>query len=66
MGLRGITLLTQSKCFLGTMSTLKNVKKNVMEMRKDSDCGMSFEDWTDFRIGDQVQSYEEIVQARSL
>ncbi|MCJ1424512.1 hypothetical protein MMC29_002400 [Sticta canariensis] len=55
-----------SKQFLGTMSALKNVKKNVMEMRKDSDCGMSFEDWTDFRVGDQVQSYEEIVEKRSL
>lgn len=59
-----ITNLVQT--VIGTMSSLKNVKKDVMEVRKDSDCGISFEDWTDIRIGDQVQSYEEDVQKRSL
>lgn len=51
---------------LGTMSSLKIVKKDVTEVRKDSDCGISFENWTDIRIGDQVQSYEDDVQKRSL
>lgn len=59
-----ITNLAQT--VIGTMSSLKNVKKDVMEARKDSDCGIGFEDWTDIRIGDQVQSYEEDVQKRSL
>lgn len=35
-------------------------------MHKDSDCGISFADWNDFRVGDQVQSYEEKVEKRSL
>lgn len=37
-----------------------------MEMRKDTECGMSFEDWTEFQPGDHVQSYEEIFEKRYL
>lgn len=62
--LKEITNLMRS--FSGTMSSLKNVKKDVMEMRRDTDCGISFEQWTDFRVGDQVQSYENDVKQRSL
>ncbi|KAK3168148.1 hypothetical protein OEA41_004594 [Lepraria neglecta] len=50
----------------GTLSSLKNVKKDVAEMRKGTECGMGFENWTDFRVGDQVQAYEEIVEKRTL
>ena len=51
---------------LGTLSSLKNVKKDVTEMRKGTECGMSFENWADFKVGDQVQTYEEIVEKRAL
>ena len=51
---------------LGTLSSLKNVKKDVTEMRKGTECGMSFENWADFKIGDQVQTYEEIIEKRAL
>lgn len=37
-----------------------------MEMRKGSECGMGFEGWTDFRVGDQIQSYEEKIEKRTL
>ncbi|KAL2039456.1 hypothetical protein N7G274_007728 [Stereocaulon virgatum] len=50
----------------GTLSSLKNVKKDVTEMRKGTECGMGFEKWTDFRVGDQVQAYEEIIEKRTL
>jgi translation initiation factor IF-2 len=50
----------------GTLSSLKNVKKDVQEMRKGSECGIGFENWTDFQIGDFIQSYEEKSQKRSL
>ena len=50
----------------GTLSSLKNVKKDVMEMRKGTECGMSFENWTDFKPGDQVQCYEETTEKRAL
>ncbi|KAJ6141413.1 Translation initiation factor IF-2 [Penicillium chermesinum] len=50
----------------GAMTSLKNVKKDVTEMRKDTECGIAFEDWAEFAVGDQVQCYEEIHEKRSL
>ena len=50
----------------GTLSSLKNVKKDVTEMRKGTECGMGFENWTEFKAGDQVQSYEETSERRAL
>ncbi|KMU89946.1 translation initiation factor IF-2 [Coccidioides immitis H538.4] len=50
----------------GTISSLKNVKKDVTEMRKGTECGMAFENWTEFQVGDQVQTYEEIREKRHL
>ena len=50
----------------GAFSSLKNVKKDVTEMRKDTECGMSFEGWTEFVVGDHVQCYEEVHEKRSL
>ena len=35
-------------------------------MRKGTECGMSFEDWAEFKAGDQVQMYEEILEKRAL
>ena len=35
-------------------------------MRKGTECGMGFDDWTLFRPGDQVQSYEETAEKRTL
>ena len=35
-------------------------------MRKDTECGISFEEWSDFAVGDQVQCYEEIHEKRYL
>ena len=51
---------------LGTMTSLKNVKKDVTEMRKDTECGIAFEDWTDFAVGDHIQCYEETYEKRFL
>jgi translation initiation factor IF-2 len=35
-------------------------------MKKGSECGIGFEDWTDFEVGDLVQSYEEKEEKRYL
>lgn len=48
------------------MASLKNVKKDVIEMRKDTECGIAFENWTDFAPGDHIQCYEEISEKRYL
>ncbi|KAF1839756.1 initiation factor 2 [Decorospora gaudefroyi] len=50
----------------GTISSLKNVKKDVEQMRKDTECGIAFEDWQDFHVGDRVQCYEESFEKRRL
>lgn len=51
---------------LGTITSLKNVKKDVTEMRKDTECGIGFEGWTGFAVGDHIQCYEEIFEKRYL
>lgn len=50
----------------GTVSSLKNVKKDVQEMRKGTECGLGFDGWEEFEDGDQVQTYEEKVEKRTL
>ncbi|KAL9116346.1 MAG: hypothetical protein Q9187_007130 [Circinaria calcarea] len=50
----------------GSLSSFKNQKKDVTEMRKGGECGLGFEGFTDFKVGDQVQCYEEKVEKRSL
>ncbi|KAL5332498.1 hypothetical protein BJX70DRAFT_129341 [Aspergillus crustosus] len=56
----------QQTIYDGTIISLKNVKKDVTEMRKDTECGIGFDKWSDFAIGDQIQSYEEISEKRRL
>lgn len=52
--------------YTGKLDSLKNVKKDVTEMRKGSECGMGFSDWDDFQEGDQIQTFEEDVTPRKL
>ena len=51
---------------VGKLESLKHVKKDIDEARKGSECGIGFETFQDFEVGDQIQSYEEIVTKRSL
>ncbi|MCJ1419881.1 hypothetical protein MMC32_006237 [Xylographa parallela] len=50
----------------GHLSSLKNQKKDVVEVRKGGECGMGFEGFSDFKVGDQVQCYEEKSEKRRL
>lgn len=50
----------------GAVSSLKNVKKDVQEMRKGTECGVAFEGWEGFEVGDVVQCYEEVRERRKL
>ncbi|KIH93451.1 translation initiation factor IF-2 [Sporothrix brasiliensis 5110] len=52
--------------FQGKLETLKHGKKEVSEMRKGTECGMSFEEWEDIEVGDKIQAYEEIREKRRL
>ncbi len=50
----------------GEMSSLKNQKRDVTEMSKGGECGIGFQDWFDFQVGDQIQTYEEKFEKRYL
>ncbi|KAL7932444.1 hypothetical protein V8C35DRAFT_307099 [Trichoderma chlorosporum] len=50
----------------GKIDTLKHVKKDVQEMGKGTECGIGFEDFEDFQPDDQIQTYEEIKERRTL
>lgn len=50
----------------GTLASLKNQKKDVMEMRNGTECGIGFENWFDFQVGDKLQAYEEKEEKRYL
>jgi translation initiation factor IF-2 len=50
----------------GTIENIKNQKKDVEQMRKDTECGISFADWEDFKVGDKIQCYEEKHEKRYL
>jgi translation initiation factor IF-2 len=50
----------------GTIDSLKSQKKDVEQMRKDTECGISFESWDEFKVGDRIQCYEEKFEKRSL
>jgi translation initiation factor IF-2 len=52
--------------FTGMLDSLKNVKKDVTEMRKGTECGMGFQGWEDFQEGDQIQSFDEKYEKRPL
>lgn len=52
--------------YTGTLDSLKNVKKDVTEMRKGTECGMGFKDFEDVQEGDQVQCFEEKEEKRNL
>lgn len=50
----------------GIITSLKNHKKDVESMRKDTECGISFEGWDAFEIGDKIQCYAETQEKRRL
>ncbi|KAF2470293.1 initiation factor 2 [Lindgomyces ingoldianus] len=52
--------------FDGILSSLKSQKKDVHEMRKDTECGIAFEGWEAFEVGDKLQCYEEKSEKRTL
>ncbi|KAF2144563.1 uncharacterized protein K452DRAFT_222464 [Aplosporella prunicola CBS 121167] len=56
----------EKKIYDGTVSSLKNVKKDVAEMRKGTECGMAFDGWQDFQANDTIQCYEERAEKRYL
>ncbi|KAG6357946.1 hypothetical protein INS49_013829 [Diaporthe citri] len=54
------------KVFEGKLDALKQGKKDVKEMRRGTECGVSFESWDEFEAGDVIQLFEEVTQKRYL
>lgn len=52
--------------FEGALASLKNQKRDVGEMRKGTECGIGFDGWTGFEVGDVVQCFEEKREKRRL
>lgn len=52
--------------FEGRMAGLRVVKRDVQEVRKGMECGVSFEGWDLFEEGDTLQCFEEEHERRRL
>ncbi|KAL7275849.1 translation initiation factor IF-2 [Rhizina undulata] len=52
--------------YQGSLTSLRNVKTDVQELKKGAECGMGFKEWDAFVVGDLVQCYEETMVPRSL
>ena len=52
--------------YLGYLDTLKHFKEDVKEVRKGTECGLSFEEFENLQVGDFIQCYREIEVPRKL
>ncbi|ODA83419.1 hypothetical protein RJ55_01933 [Drechmeria coniospora] len=50
----------------GRIDTLKHAKRDVMEMGKGTECGIGFDGFEDLQVDDQIQTYEEVKEKRTL
>lgn len=56
----------REQVFRGRLDALRQVKKDVAEMRKGTECGMSFDGFDDVRTGDIIQCVESVDVPQSL
>lgn len=50
----------------GELSGLKHFKDDVREIKAGNECGLSFDKFQDFRVGDVVEAYEILKEKRTL
>ncbi|OCB84214.1 initiation factor 2 [Sanghuangporus baumii] len=50
----------------GTLSALRILKREVLEVKKGLECGISLNDFNDLRAGDHLQFYEEVEKLAQL
>lgn len=50
----------------GTLDTLKSFKKDVQAVTKGGECGLSFDGFDGFKVGDRVQAFELKARTRHL
>ncbi|WFC97911.1 translation initiation factor IF-2 [Malassezia yamatoensis] len=56
----------RKEVFRGRLDTLRQVKKDVQEMRKGTECGMSFDHFDDIRVDDVVQCFTTVEVPQNL
>ncbi|WFD29544.1 translation initiation factor IF-2 [Malassezia sp. CBS 17886] len=56
----------RAEVFRGRLDALRQVKKDVAEMRKGTECGVSFDGFDGVRVGDVVQCVSEVEVPRKL
>lgn len=57
-----IFTITQASTYpltIGMLDTMRHLKKDVVEVRKGSECGLSLGDFSDLREGDLIQLYQK-------
>ncbi len=50
----------------GKLKTLKRFKDEVDEVKQGTECGMAFENYEDIKVGDVIECYDIIEEARTL
>ena len=50
----------------GELASLKHFKDDAREIKSGNDCGLSFEKFQDFRVGDVIESYEILQEKKTL
>ncbi|MDO4988439.1 MAG: translation initiation factor IF-2 [Synergistes sp.] len=50
----------------GELSSLKHFKDDAREIKSGNECGLSFEKFQDFRVGDVIEAYEILKEKKTL
>lgn len=63
----GIRLLRDGVVtYTGTVSSLKRFKDDVKEVQKGYECGIGLTNFNDIKVGDVIEAFEEVEEARTL
>jgi len=52
--------ITKANKLTGSLDTMRQLKKDVTEVRKGTECGLSFKEFSDLQEGDLIQMYDKI------
>ncbi len=52
--------------YTGKISSLKRFKDDVKEVAKGYECGIGLENFNDIKVGDVIEAFEEVQEARTL
>lgn len=63
VGLRVPSFNWDLMALLGSLDTMRQLKKDITEARKGVECGLGFEDYGDLEVGDLIQVYDRIEKA---